>query len=163
NQPSTYTTAASFTQTLFQGGKLVATTRAASSLARAADLDAAEQRALFTVSIQRAYLNALLAQRLLELQETNLQLSTARLAQVQQFQAAGRAAQYDVLRARVERANTEPLAIQARNDRDLAELEVKRLMNFPVDQPLVLTSVIDPQAAQAMVTSYLDSNSTPDR
>jgi len=163
NQPNTYTTAANVSQTLFQGGRLVATARAASSLAHAADFDVREQRALFTVNVQRAYLNVLLADRMVQLQETNLELASARLNQVQQLQAAGRAAQYDVLRARVERANIEPLTIQARNDRDLADLDLKRLLNVPVDQPMVLTSVVDPQAAQALVTAYLDSTATPDR
>ena len=163
NQPNTYTASANFSQTLFQGGKLVATARAASSLARAAQLDAEEQRALFTVNVQRAYLNALLAERFVELQETNLQLASSRLTQVQQFQTAGRAAQYDVLRAKVERANIEPLTIQSRNDRDLAHLELKRLLNLPVAQPLVLTSTIDPAAAQTLVASYLDSTALPER
>ena len=163
NQPNTYTANANFSQTLFQGGRLVATARAASSLARAAHLDAQEQRALFTVTVQRAYLGALLAERFVELQETNLQLASSRLTQVQQFMNAGRAAQYDVLRAKVERANIEPLAIQARNDLDLAQLDLKRLLNLPVDQPLVLTSTVDPAAAQTLVASYLDSTALPDR
>jgi outer membrane protein TolC len=163
NQPNTYTANANFSQTLFQGGRLVATARAASSLARAAHLDAQEQRALFTVTVQRAYLGALLAERFVELQETNLQLASSRLTQVQQFMNAGRAAQYDVLRAKVERANIEPLAIQARNDLDLAQLDLKRLLNLPVDQPLVLTSTVDPTAAQTLVASYLDSTALPDR
>ena len=163
NQPNTYTTAANFSQTLFQGGRLVATARAASSLANAARLDAEEQRSLFTVSVQRAYLGALLAERMVELQETNLQLASARLTQVQQFQSAGRAAQYDVLRAKVERANIEPLAIQAQNDRDLAQLDLKRLLNIPLERPLVLTSTIDPDAAQTLVASYLDTTALPDR
>jgi len=163
NQPNTYTANANFSQTLFQGGRLVATARAASSLARAAHLDAQEQRALFTVTVQRAYLGALLAERFVELQETNLQLASSRLTQVQQFMNAGRAAQYDVLRAKVERANIEPLAIQARNDLDLAQLDLKRLLNLPVDQPVVLTSTVDPAAAQTLVASYLDSTALPDR
>jgi len=163
NQPNTYTVNANLSQTLFQGGRLVATARAASSLARAAELDATEQRALFTVNVQRAYLNALLAERFVELQETNLQLASSRLTQVRQFQQAGRAAQYDVLRAKVERANIEPLEIQARNDRDLAYLELKRLLNLRVDQPVALTSTIDPAAAQTIVASYLDSTEVPDR
>jgi len=163
NQPNTYTTAANFSQTLFQGGRLVATARAASSLANAARLDAQEQRALFTVSVQRAYLGALLAERMVELQETNLQLASDRLTQIQQFQSAGRAAQYDVLRAKVERANIEPVAIQAQNDRDLAQLEIKRLLNIPLERPVVLTSTIDPEAAQTLVASYLDTAAVPDR
>jgi outer membrane protein TolC len=163
NQPNTYTANANFSQTLFQGGRLVATARAASSLANAARLDAQEQRALFTVNVQRAYLGALLAERFVELQETNLQLASSRLVQVQQFQSAGRAAQYDVLRAKVERANIEPLAIQTRNDRDLAYLELKRLLNLPVERPLALTSTIDSDAAQTLVAAYLDTAALPDR
>jgi outer membrane protein TolC len=157
NQTNAYSVSLNFTQQLFQGGRLYNAARSASSLSRARQLDALETRALFSVQVQRAYLNALLADRLVQLQETNLLLASTRLAQVQQFQTAGRAAQYDVLRAKVERANIEPLAIQARNDRDLALLEVKRLLNLPLDRPLVLTSVIDPAAAQVLVASYLDS------
>lgn len=163
NQPNTYTVSGNLSQPLFQGGRLWSTARAASALARAAELDAQERRALFTVEIQRAYLGALLAERLAQLQETNLQLASTRMEQVQQFHTAGRAAQYDVLRARVERANIEPLAIQARNDRDLAHLELKRLLNVPIEQPIALTSVIDAEAAQTLVAAYLDSADVPNR
>jgi outer membrane protein TolC len=163
SQTNTYTASANLSQTIFQGGRLVATTRAAGSLAAASRLDAEERRALFAVEVQRAYLGALLAERLVELQGTNLQLASTRLAQVQQFQQAGRSAQYDVLRARVERANIEPLVIQARNDREIAYLELKRLLNIPLERPLALTSTVDPDAAQAHVASYLDTTVVPDR
>ena len=63
----------------------------------------------------------------------------------------------------MERANIEPLAIQARNDRDLAQLELKRLLNLPLDRPIVLTTTVDPDAAQAIVASYLDSTTAPQR
>lgn len=163
NQPNSYSVSGNVSQVLFQGGRLVATARAASGLAHASRLDADEQRALFTVAIQRAYLGALLAERLVQLQDINLTLASSRLAQVQQFHAAGRAAQYDVLRAKVERANIEPVVIQARNDRDLAHLELKRLLNLPLDRPLALTTVVDPNAAQTLVAAYLDSTALPDR
>lgn len=163
NQPNTYTANANLSQTLFQGGRLVATARAAGALAEAARLSVEERKALYTVELQRAYLGALLAERLAQLQQTNLQLASARLTQVQQFLTAGRAAQYDVLRAKVERANIEPLAIQALNDRDLYHLELKRLLNLPIEQPIALTSTVDPQAAQALVASFLDTAVTPER
>ena len=163
SQTNAYTINASISQPLFQGGRLIANARSTSSLAQASRLNAQEQRALFTVTVQRAYLTALLAERLVELQESNLQLASTRLIQVQQLQSAGRAAQYDVLRAKVERANIEPLAIQARNDRELAQLEVKRLLNLPLERPIVFTSVIDAQATQVMVASYLDSAASPQR
>lgn len=163
SQTNTYTVNANLSQTLFQGGRLLYTARAAGSLAEASRLDADERRALFTVEVQRAYLGALLAERLVELQETNLQLASTRLSQVQQFQTAGRAAQYDVLRARVERANIEPVVIQARNDRDLAHLQLKQLLNLPLERPVVLTSTIDPDVARTMVASYLDTTALPNR
>ena len=163
NQPNTYTVTGTVTQPLFQGGRLFANVRAASATAHAMELTAEEQRATFTITLQRAYLNALLADKLAEIQENNLQLSTVRLTQVQQFQSAGRAAQYDVLRAKVERANIEPLAIQARNDRELAQLELKRLLNLPLEKPLVLTTTIDPSAAQTLVASFDDTTALPNR
>jgi outer membrane protein TolC len=163
SQTNTYTANANLSQVIFQGGRLVSQTRSAGSLAEASRLDAQERRALFTVEVQRAYLGALLTERLVELQETNLHLASTRLAQVQQFQQAGRAAQYDVLRARVERANIEPLAIQARNDREFAHLELKRLLNIPLDRPLGLTSTVDPDAAKALVASYRDTTALPHR
>jgi outer membrane protein TolC len=163
NQPNTYNVNANFSQTIFQGGRLVATARALNALADAAELTAEERKALFTVEIQRAYLGTLLAERLSELQRTNLQLASARLVQVQHFHNAGRAAQYDVLRAKVERANIEPLTIQAQNDRDLALLELKRLLNLPVEQPLALTTTIDPQVAQTVVAAYEDTTVVGER
>jgi outer membrane protein TolC len=163
NQPNTYTVGANLSQTLFQGGRLYSTARAAGGLANASRLNAQEERATFNVAVQRAYMDALLADRIVALQETNLSLAAARLTQVQQFQSAGRAAQYDVLRAKVEHANLLPTLIQARNDRDLAYLQLKQLLNIPVDRPLSLTSTIDPQAANATVASLLDSTVRIDR
>jgi RND family efflux transporter MFP subunit len=75
-----------------------------------------------------------------------------------------RASLYEVLRARVERTNQEPPQIQARSDRELALLEVKRLLNIPVDQPLVLTSALDADALQAFVARVAnDSSADPVR
>src|ERR1700716_3853063 len=116
NQPNTYIASANFSQTLFQGGKLVSATRAANDMRQAARYDEREQRAMVTLQVQRAYLEVLYAGRIAELQDTNVALASRRLAQVEQFERAGQAAHYDVLRARVGRANLEPLAIQAHSD-----------------------------------------------
>src|SRR5438093_880025 len=139
NQPNTYNVSVGLTQTLFQGGRIVASTRAASDLRAASRLDEQETRALLNVNVQRAYLNALFNGRMVDIQQSNVTLASARVGQIEKLQSAGRAARYDVLRARVERANLEPLAIQAVNDREIALLELKRLLSIPLDQPLVLT------------------------
>lgn len=163
NQPNTYTASANLSQTLFQGGKLVSATRAAGEMRKAARYDEREQHAQVTLQVQRSYLQVLYTARIAELQDTNLTLATARLAQVERFERAGQAAHYDVLRARVERANIEPLAIQARSDRELALLELKRVLNVPVEQPVVLVSRVDAASAAALLASLADTTTVVER
>lgn len=142
-QENTYSASARFDQTLFQGGRVFAASRAASRLRRAARLSAEETRAEVQLDVVRAYLTALLADRLAGIQASNAVLAGERVAQVQRLEQGGRAARYDVLRARVERANLEPFVVQAQSARELAELELKRLLDLPVEQPLRLTTQID--------------------
>ena len=164
NQPNTYNVTASLSQTVFQGGKIVRATRAASDVRAASRQDEEEERSQLTVQVQRAYLNVLFTARVAAIQDTNVALAQSRLEQTEQLEKAGRAARYDVLRARVERTNLEPQAIQARNDRDLAVLELKRLLNIPIDQPLELTSTLDARAVGALASSAdVDTISAPDR
>ena len=163
NQPNTYAANLVLTQSLFQGGRVFAGLRSASDTRAATVFDEAEVRNRLTVDVQRAYLQVLFTTRMVGIQETNLALATARATQVEQLQNAGRAARYDVLRAGVERANIEPLVIQAQNDRELAVLDLKRLLNVPVQQPLALTTTIDPDATKMILTSLSDSALVPDR
>jgi outer membrane protein len=152
NQPNTYTANATLSQTLFQGGRILAASRAARYVRTAARLDQTETTAQVSLDIQRAYLDALFSRNLAEIQDTSLALASARLAQIQEFLKAGRASRYDVLRVGVERANIEPIAIQARSDVELALIELKRLINLPFDQPIKLTTTID----TAMVVSWIE-------
>jgi outer membrane protein len=163
NQPNTYTFNTNLSQTLFQGGRLVSAVRAGSDLRQAAREDESEQRATMTMQVQRAYLQVLFTARIAELQAGNLALASNRVTQLAQLEKAGQAARYDVLRARVERANLEPVSIQARNDYELAQLDLKRLLNLKVDQPLALVSQIDTSAATAILNAPDDSTATPDR
>lgn len=142
-QSFTYNTNLQLQQSLFQGGRIVAASQAASRLEEAALLTRDETRAQLAIDAQRAYLDALFTARIADIQRRNLALADERLAQVQQLEGAGRASRYEVLRARVERANLEPLALQAESDRVLAELELKRLLDLPVDRHLALTTALD--------------------
>ncbi|HET9440412.1 MAG TPA: TolC family protein [Longimicrobiales bacterium] len=155
NQPNSYNTNANLSQSIFQGGRIFAGARAASRLRNAARLTAEETRNQAVFEVQRAYLQALFAQQLADIQDANLNLADAQLRQVAQFEASGRAARYDVLRARVERANIEPQAIQARSDLDIALLELKRLTNVPAATPLKLTTQLTPENVQATVVGML--------
>jgi outer membrane protein TolC len=143
NQPYNYQANAQFSQALFQGGRIVAGTRAAGAVRGAARSTVAETRAQLVVDVARAYLEAQFARRLVEIQERNLRLADERVAVTEQLERAGRAARYDVLRIKVERANFEPDLVAARNQEVLAILGLKRLLNVPAEQPVVLPTVLD--------------------
>jgi outer membrane protein TolC len=149
-QNYTYNTNANLSQPLFQGGRAIAGLQAASRTRAAAQLNVQEARAQATVDVQSAYLNALASAQIVAIRERNLALSAERIVQAEQLERAGRAARYDVLRARVERTNLEPLVIQARNDRDLAVLELKRLLNLPLDRPLRLTTQVSADSTSVL-------------
>lgn len=159
-QSYTYNTNVNFSQALFQGGRIFAATRAANDARRVARYDQQEIRARVSVDVQRAYLQALLSDRLYEIQVRNLALADQRLRQVERLEAAGRASRYELLRARVERTNQEPGLIQARSDRELATLELKRILNLRVDQSVALTSALDADVLLVFI-ARVESDSSP--
>jgi outer membrane protein TolC len=149
-QKYTYNTTLNTQQALFQGGRILSAALAANSVRGAVRMDLAETRARLAVDVQRAYLNASYLAKIAELQAQNLALATGRVTQTEQLFSAGRAARFDVLRARVERANLEPLALQAAADRDVALLEVRRLLDIPVDQPVLLSTSLEPATVKGI-------------
>lgn len=149
-QSYTYNTNLQVQQSLFQGGRLVAASQVAARGDRAARLNRDEIRAELAVDAQRTYLNAIYTARIAGIQQRNLAIADDRLAQVEQLERSGRASRFEVLRARVERANLQPLALQAENDRVLAELELKGLVQIPIDRPLALTTDLDAASIEAM-------------
>lgn len=153
NQPNTYNLNANLSQTLFQGGREFASWRAARRVREAARLTADETRADVAVQVLRAYLQASLANRVERIRADNLVLASQRVEQSERLFTAGRVARYDVLRSRVERANLEPLVIQARNDREIALLELRRLLNIPPTAPLDLTTTIDSATVPMILTA----------
>ena len=141
------------TQTLFQGGRIFSASRAANHLRDASEFDAGETHARLAVDMQRSYINAIYFARLVELQERNLAISAERLVQVEQLASAGRSSRFDVLHARVQKANIEPLVFQARNDRENALLDLKRLLDIAMDRPIALTTTLDTGTVRALVNS----------
>jgi outer membrane protein TolC len=156
-----YTGNVNISQVLFQGGRVFAGMRAAGDARNAARLNRAETEAQLSVDVQRAYFNAQLARELLQIQERNMDLAADRLVLVQQLESGGRASRYDVLRARVERSNLEPALLQARSAVDLADIELRRVLNIPADQPFTLTSALDSSALRE-VTERVSADSAND-
>lgn len=156
NQPYTYNTSISGSQSLFQGGRVGNGVRAANALTAASQQDLAETRSVTDLDTQSAYLNVLFTIRVVQIQRQAYDQAAARARQAEKFQQAGRFSRYDVLRARVELANIEPLLLQAQEDAQVALLELRRLANIPTTQPLALTTTID----SAAITSVLASVDT---
>ncbi|GAC1318617.1 MAG: hypothetical protein NVSMB22_00700 [Chloroflexota bacterium] len=151
NQPNTYSSNATVSYPLFQGGRIIGGIRAASRLRDAARYGEQEVRQQVALDVERAYLQTLFTIQLAEIHAANYGLADARLTQTERLQQAGRASRYDVLRRRVERANLEPSLTQARADRDLAALDLKRLLRLPAYRPIRLTTTIGPDEIRALL------------
>jgi outer membrane protein len=160
-QSYNYNSNVNVSQTLFQGGRILAGARAAGDVRGAARFNVAETQALVSVLVQRAYLTSILARELETIQARNVELASQRVTLTEQLVSAGRAARYDLLRARVERSNLEPALLQARSSRELADIELRRLLNIPAARPMVLTSEVDTAALRAVVNTVA-SDSSPD-
>ena len=139
-RPNTYIAALTFSQTLFQGGKIGAGIRGAHAYEEAARAQLDETRRDVTYRVTQAYLNALYAGRIVDITEASQVQVNDQLHRVSLNHQVGSSADYDLLRAQVEAANQEPLVIAARNSRDIALLELRRLVNVPAEQPVELVS-----------------------
>lgn len=139
-RPNTYIAALTFNQTLFQGGKVGAGIAGAHAYEQAARAQLDETRRDVTYRVSQAYLNALYAERIVDITEASQVQVNDQLHRVSLNHQVGSSADYDLLRAQVEAANQEPLVIAARNSRDITLLEVRRLVNIPADQPVELAS-----------------------
>lgn len=156
-----YTTTFALTQPLFQGGRIWAATRAAGDVRSASRNTFAETRSRLALDAQRAYLDALLARELVVIQERNAALADERLAQVRQLEGAGRASRYDLLKARVDRANLEPGLQQARSNQELADIELRQLLNLPATTAIALTAELDTAALRASVERIVADTTQP--
>jgi outer membrane protein TolC len=164
NQPYSYAAALNASQVLFQGGRIVNAIRASRAATDASAQDLAETRSLISLQTQTAYVNALFTNRLVQIQQQAYELASSQLKQAEQFEKAGRMSRYDVLRARVALANIEPLLFQAREDAQVAALELKRLANIAPAQPMSLTTSIDSAVirdALATVDTVLGAENRP--
>lgn len=161
---NTYIAAVTVNQTLFQGGKVGAGIRGAHAFERAAQATLDDTQEDLAYRVKLAYLNALFAQRMLDISEATQAQVNEHLRTVTVNHRIGATGDYDLLRSQVESANQEPAVIASRNSRENAELELKRLVNVPVEQPLELTAaaLTDADSLPEMDAVALDAE-VPDR
>lgn len=141
---NTYIATFSFSQPLYVGGKVGAALRVARHFQAAAKAQMEETQAEIILQTREAYLNAALAQRLVAIARESRRIAEEHFRQVESFYQAGTASEFDLLRARVDLQNRDPVVTQAENNANLALLELKRLINLPPSQPIKLQSDLRP-------------------
>ena len=139
-QENAYRFGLSFSQTLFAGGRLRGQNQAADAGVRSAELGLTSARAQLLLDVTRAYYDAVLGDRLVEIAELTLQQADTTLSQTQLAREVGNQSEFDLLRARVTRDNQRPVVIQRRSERDLAYVRLRQALNLPTDQALSLTT-----------------------
>lgn len=149
-QENAYTASLSGSQLLYSGGRVGAALNIARNYRQSAELNLAEQLAEIELQVRTAYYQALLAQRMEEISGEALAQAERFLEQEQLRLKAGRASELEVMRAEVSRDNLRPQQVEARNAAELAMLNLKRLVDLPLGEPVALTTELTaPPAAEA--------------
>jgi outer membrane protein len=144
-QPNTWIGTISLGQTLYTGGRVGAARRVAHLGRTAIELNVGEVEAAVAREVREGYFQAALAESMVTIAGDAYDLATEQLRVVESFFRQGTVSEFEVLQARVERDNLEPQIVGARNARDLALANLKRMVNIPQDQPIEL---VTPLAAE---------------
>jgi len=126
--PHSATWGVSVDQSLWEGGRVFAAWSAARSYHSMTREMSAQARLDLETEVAQAFLDALLARRLVEVAEKSLALAEESFAVVGKKFAQGLVSEYDHLRAQVRLANLRPPLIQAQNHRQLADSRLRTLI-----------------------------------
>ncbi|GJG87094.1 hypothetical protein tb265_22750 [Gemmatimonadetes bacterium T265] len=138
--PNTIVLGVSGSQTLFAGGRLLASRRSADAGRRSAEVGLTSARAQVRLDVATAYYDASLSDVLVGIAESTLVQAERAYRQTALGREVGNVSEFDLLRARVSRDNQRPTLVQARGNRDQAYLRLRQLLNVPLDAPLRLTT-----------------------
>lgn len=143
-----------FSVPLYTSGRIENALKAASLGVRASDEAARAKAADVVLQVTQAYLQAVLAQRVEEVQQQALQVVQAHLQQAEALYKQGIVSQYDVLRAQAELATQQKRLTDARNQKELALSLLYNLLDLPQSQQTRLTT---PLREVACSMSYEES------
>ena len=149
---NSYIAALSGSQLLYSGGRTGAAMSIARSYEEAARLTYRERVADIELRVRRAYYNAALAQELESISTAALAQARSFLEQQQLRFEVGTASELDLLRAEVSAENLQPQVVEARNAAELAMLDLKRLIDLPLNQPIRLATGLQAPAPTTNVT-----------
>ncbi len=135
-----WTTDLTASQLLWSNGRVGAGLAAAKAARISVQSDRDQTAADVALGVQDAYWNTLYAHELIAIAQHGLQQSREHLRQVELYRRQGSRSEYDLLQAQVDAANAEPPLVAARSAAQLALLTLKRSLNLPLSQPVVLDS-----------------------
>lgn len=133
----------------------------ASAAATSADVASAAEQAAFTAA--SAYVRALQTEALVQARVADSALANELVDIAQDQLEAGVGVALDVTRAASQRASSHAQLIAARNDRDRAQLELRRALNLALDTPIELSdslassAPVQAQTAEAAIDQALRS------
>ena len=149
-QPNQWSFGLSLSQNLFAGGRILAQNRVAAANRRRAETELTAQEAQLVLDVATAYYDAVLSDRLVTIAEASLDQAERTLKDVRLAREVGTQPEFDLLRAEVSRDIQRPAVIQRRTARELAYLRLAQILNFPLDQPLSLTTSLGDTAEAAV-------------
>jgi outer membrane protein len=141
-QEHTYTGTISASQLLWSGGRVGTALKIASRYRQGAEFNYQEAVADVEFQVRNAYYRAALAQELEGIASAAVEQAQRFLDQERLRFEAGSASELDVLRAEVSLANLRPQLVESRNASELAMLDLKRLVNIPIAQPVRLVTTL---------------------
>jgi outer membrane protein TolC len=140
---NTWRASLSFSQNLYSGGRNGAQVALASAGHETAQLGLTTTRAQLLFEVAQAYYDAVLSEQLVNIAAATLEQAGATLRQVEAGLNAGTQPEFEVLRARVNRDQQQPVLIRQRVNRALAYLRLKRLLDLPPEADLQLVNSLE--------------------
>jgi len=128
---------------IYTSGRVAALDRAAQAEQGAAGKDVATARADTRLDAARAFWTLVTATESVTVVEDALTLVEAHLRDVRNLLVAGLVAPSDVLRAETNRSRRQVLLIEARNARDVAEADLRRVTGLGAMVPIELAAALD--------------------
>ena len=150
-------------QLLWSGGRVGAGLAAARAVRQSVRNDRDQTSDDVSLLVQAAYWDVLYAREVQRIAENTLEQARARERQAILYRQQGVRSEYDQLQAQVDAANQEPAVVAARSNAEVTLNRLRRALNLPLTQPLVLESSLRFQDSTVLVPadSHADAAARP--
>jgi outer membrane protein TolC len=142
-QKNVYRATVSLSLSLYNGGRITAQVKQADLGRQNATLATSGSLAQLQLEVTKAFYDAALADRLVQIAELGLTQASAAYEQTKLSFDAGRQPEFELLRAQVARDNQRPTVIRRKADRDTAYLRLRQLLKMPAPEPLSISVDLD--------------------